>query len=78
MKLLLCLLRCLKTAARADHMPQFPDVELPLDRVGKGAVVISNERIPTNSLLAAGEISQIAWEWFIGRASISGLYCLIK
>lgn len=35
MNLLPCLLRrCFKTAALEDYTPQFPDVELPLDRVG--------------------------------------------
>lgn len=63
MNLLPCLLRrCFKTAVLADQMPQFRDVELPLDSVGKAVVTISNERMPINSFLAAGQISQMAWE----------------
>lgn len=76
MNLLLCLLRsCFRTAALAELMPQIPDGELPLNRVGIAVVPISNERMSINSLLAAGQISQMSWEWFIRRAS---LYCPIK
>lgn len=76
MNLLLCLLRsCFKMAALAELMPQIPDGELPLNRVGIAVVPISNERMSINSLLAAGQISQMSWEWFIRRAS---LYCPIK
>lgn len=79
MNLLLSLLRrCFKTAALAELMPQIPDVELPLNRVGIAVVTISNERMSIDSLLAAGRISQVAWEWFIRRARVSGLYCPIK
>lgn len=56
-------------------MPQIHDVELPLNGVGIAVVTTSNERMSINSLLAAGRISQVAWEWFIRRASVSGLYC---
>lgn len=62
MNLLQCLLRgCFKTAALEDYTPQFPDIELPLDRVGKAVITISNETMPINSLLEAGQISQGAW-----------------
>lgn len=62
MNLLPCLLRsCFKTAALEDYTPQFPDIELPLDKVGKAVITINNETMPISSLLEAGQISQGVW-----------------